>query len=181
MTDAHLTELGIKQAKDLNTFWADGLKNLKIPAPEKYFTSPLARCLETAKLTFSGLDLPADRPFKPMVKELMRERLGVNTCDRRSSRSWIQENYPDYDIEPDFSEEDQFWNPYVRETQEVHTARTRTLLDDIFSNEKSVFVSFTTHSGSVRALFEAVGQQETWVTTGCVVAVLVKAERVMEN
>ncbi|KAI4251340.1 MAG: hypothetical protein L6R42_008419, partial [Xanthoria sp. 1 TBL-2021] len=70
--DPHLTETGIQQAKAVNAFWKHQLAVAKTPAPERYYCSPLYRCLETANLTFTGLDLPADRPYKPVVKEVSR-------------------------------------------------------------------------------------------------------------
>lgn len=44
-----------------------------MPHFESYYASPLARCGETAALTFEGIDFPADRPFTPIVKEGFRE------------------------------------------------------------------------------------------------------------
>ena len=63
------------------------------------------RCLQTANLMFSGLALPLDRPFRPTVKEMMREVLGEHTCDRRSSKTAIREAVPDWVIEEGFREE----------------------------------------------------------------------------
>lgn len=68
--DAHLTELGIQQALAANTFWKRQMAEQNIPMPQRYYTSPLYRCLETASRTFFNLDLPPDRPFKPVVKEV---------------------------------------------------------------------------------------------------------------
>ncbi|KAL8782687.1 MAG: hypothetical protein Q9213_005166 [Squamulea squamosa] len=68
--DPHLTDTGIEQAKTVNAFWKHQLAVAKTPAPEIYYSSPLYRCLETANWTFTDLDLPADRPYKPVVKEV---------------------------------------------------------------------------------------------------------------
>ena len=115
--DAKLTPTGIAQAGVAHDFWARALKpEIGGLAPQSYYVSPLARCLQTAEKTFDGLDVPADRPFRPTVKELLRETLGVHTCDRRSSRSWIAENYPAWGIEKGFAEEDPLWEADVRES-----------------------------------------------------------------
>ena len=176
--DSHLTEEGIIQAQALNSFWQDALSNSKIPAPEKYYTSPLVRCLETVNLAFSGLDLPQDRPFKPIVKELLRERLGVETCNRRRTRSWIRAAYPDYEIEAGFTEEDQLWDSRMLESVPAHISRARALLDDIFNTDDSTFLSFTTHSGTIQALYKAAQHPVTWVAAGAVVPLFIRAERV---
>lgn len=68
--DAHLTDRGKQQALTANATWRRALAS-GLPAPESYYCSPLDRCLETAKLTFDGLELPKDRPFKPLVKEVI--------------------------------------------------------------------------------------------------------------
>ena len=69
-TDARLTELGIDQARIVNAFWKRKMADENIPLPESYYTSPLHRCLATATHTFADLDLPEDKPFKPIVKEV---------------------------------------------------------------------------------------------------------------
>jgi len=68
--DAHLTDKGVEQAYIANRFWATEIATQKIPVPESYYTSPLARCLATADITFSGLSLPSRKPFLPVVKEV---------------------------------------------------------------------------------------------------------------
>ncbi|KAF2842096.1 phosphoglycerate mutase family protein [Patellaria atrata CBS 101060] len=176
--DARITEKGVAQALVAHAFWKEALANKGIPAPESYYTSPLVRCLETAKLTFSGLKLPSRRPFKPVVKELLREAIGIHTCDRRSSKSWIQENYPDYAIEAGFAEEDPFWLPDLRESNTAQVARLKKLLDDVFTTDDSTWVSFTSHSGAIGSLLKALGHRTFSLQTGGVIPVLVKAETI---
>lgn len=149
-----------------------------MPLPERHYTSPLARCLETTRLGFSGLEPgSADRPFRPVViKELLRERLGRHTCDRRSTRSWIQSHYPEFEIEAGFAENDELWDPDRRETPGEHVVRIKKLLDDVFSTDDAELISFTAHSGTIRALYTAIGHREVWVGPGAMVPVLVKAE-----
>ncbi|KAF1991385.1 phosphoglycerate mutase [Aulographum hederae CBS 113979] len=173
--DAKLTDVGIGQAKALNVFWRDAF-GMGIPAPEKYYTSPHARCMETARLTFSGLELPEEKPFRPLIKELMRERMGVHTCDRRSSLSWIREAYPEYEVEEGFVENDELWMPEHRETAEELDVRIKTLLDDVFAREGKTFISFTGHSGTIQALYRVVGHRDVGVDTGTLVPLFLKVE-----
>jgi hypothetical protein len=91
--DANLTSTGQDQARDVNRLWAQQLP-LGIPAPETYYVSPLTRTIETADLSFQNLSLPEDRPYKPFIKELLREALGVHTCDRRSTKTEIEVRHP---------------------------------------------------------------------------------------
>jgi len=78
--------------------------------------------------------------------------MGVHTCDRRSSKTYIIENYPSYKIEPDFTENDELWVPDLRESDSAQTARSKELLDDVFSHDDSTFISFSSHSGEIAAI-----------------------------
>ncbi|KAF2138576.1 uncharacterized protein K452DRAFT_233920 [Aplosporella prunicola CBS 121167] len=177
--DAKLTPTGIAQARVAHDFWARALRpEVGALAPQSYYVSPLARCLQTAETTFAGLQLPEDSPFSPTVKELLRETIGIHTCDRRSSRTWIAENYPAWEIEKGFAEEDPLWKADVRESSSAQVLRLKTLLDDIFAHDPNDVVSLTSHSGSIRALLAAVGHREFSLATGGVIPVLVRAETV---
>lgn len=118
------------------------------------------------------------KPLQPVVKELLRERLTNHTCDKRSTKSWIVENYPDYVLEPNFSEEDVLWRADAYESAEEHMARKQDLLEDIFANDDARVVSLTTHSYAISAILEVVGAQHFRVSEGAVVPLLIKAERV---
>lgn len=174
--DPEVTAQGILQAIGARNFWASALVNASIPAPESYYSSPLIRSLETARLTFSNLSLPADRPFKPVVKELLREALGEHTCDRRSRRSVIEKRFPEFEIEEGFTEEDELWVPEVRESNPDMDARLTRFLDDVFGNDDAVFVSLTGHGGSTGAILRAVGHRKFALATGGVMPIMVRAE-----
>lgn len=174
--DARLTEKGKGQALEIKASLESDIQEMKIPRPGRCYTSPLARCLETTRLAFSGLGSPTDQPFKPMIKESLRERLGRHTCDRRSTRSWIESNYPEFEVEPDFTEQDELWQPNYRETADEHVVRVKKLLDNIFSSEERSVISFTAHSGAIRALYAATGHRDVWVAAGAMVPLLVMAE-----
>jgi len=103
----------------------------------------------------------------------------MHTCDRRSPRAWIEKNHPAFLIDDGFTEEDTIWKPGVRETYDEHVKRTTELLDDIFENESSTFISATTHSGAIMSIFRVTGYQEIPVAAGAIFPLLVKAERVI--
>ncbi|KAI3391482.1 hypothetical protein diail_7313 [Diaporthe ilicicola] len=175
--DAHLSDKGRAQAKAINDFLKTSSREDNLPLPARHYTSPLARCLETSRLAFSGLDSNAsDESPVFVVKENLRERLGVHTCDRRRSRKWIHEQYPDYVIEDGFSEEDELWRPDHRESSDEHVVRIKTLLTGIFENDSSTVISLTAHSGAIRALYEAIGHKEVWVGAGAMVPVLIRSD-----
>lgn len=164
--DARLTTKGVTQAQSVNAFWASEIKNQNIPTPQSYYTSPLTRCLATANLTFSGLDLPSRHPFVPTVKELLREGISGHTCDRRGNKSYIQSAFPGYRIEPDFTETDQLWEAYHGETQVDQDIRSKSVLDDVFSNNRETYISITSHSGEIASILR--GEQYNYLNARCV-------------
>lgn len=154
--DAHLTPTGEAQAVKAHDFWASLIKDQHIPFPEIYYVSPLRRCLATAFLTFNNLPLPSSHPFKPIIKELFREVIGAHTCDKRSSKTIIHKEYPDFVFEKGFVEEDELFRAELRETDEAHDQRSKKALDGVFGKgedgEGKTWVSLSSHSGMISSL-----------------------------
>ncbi|KUJ11981.1 phosphoglycerate mutase family protein [Mollisia scopiformis] len=176
--DALLTDIGIAEAKKANKFWQSLISDQKISTPQSYYTSPLLRCMQTAEHTFTGLTLPADRPFIPMIKELVREVIGVHTCDRRSTKTVIHGKYPNWPFEEGFAEEDELWSATLRETAEAQDQRTKVVLDDIFSNDENTHISISSHSGEISSILRVLGHRAFALSTGQMIPVLVKIEKV---
>jgi broad specificity phosphatase PhoE len=194
--DAHLTPAGVQQANRVNAFWAHLLKDEKIAAPQSYYTSPLYRCLDTAKLTFEGLKLHGHSKFEPVVKELLREGISAHTCDRRSSKSYIKQNFPKFRFEKGFAEEDLYWMPLKAEPSTDQDIRSKTVLDDIFENDDATYISITSHSGEIASLLRGkslpdptcgglllmvsvvLGHRSFSLSTGAAIPVLVKVTTV---
>ena len=150
--DAHLTPLGVRQALAVNAFWKSEIASQKIPTPQRYYTSPLSRCLVTANLTFFGLDLPAFHPFVPEVKELFRETISGHTCDRRSNKTYIHNGFPTYTFEAGFAENDMLWEALHGETDADEDIRSKKVLDDVFLSDSSTYISITSHSGEISSI-----------------------------
>lgn len=172
--DAHLTDKGKNQAKDNNAFLKRQFDEQKMPYPARYYSSPLYRCLQTANFTYSNIDLPSDKSFKPLIKEMMREVMGEHTCDRRSTKSVIHEAFPWADIESGFTEKDELWQADHRETHDEHDVRTQSLLGDVFEHDENLFISFTSHSGAIASLQRVLGHREFRVPTGGMMPFLIK-------
>lgn len=150
--DAHLTETGTNQARNVNQFWKHLIEDEKITPPETYYTSPLYRCLTTAQLTFSGLKLPRKNPFVPTIKEYFREGISAHTCDRRSNKTYIHAQFPSYRFEKGFPENDPYWTALRAEPSVDQDIRSKKVLDDVFSNDRSTYISVTSHSGEIASL-----------------------------
>ncbi|KAI5208156.1 phosphoglycerate mutase family protein [Aureobasidium subglaciale] len=176
--DAHLTPIGKQQALDVNSFWRSALSQAKVPAPEIYYTSPFYRCLQTSWLSFHDLELPASRPFKPIVVEGLRETNGVHTCDRRGPSSIIRSDFPSYVLDPELPETDTSWTPDYREKPTEHILREHIFLEKVWKERSGAqWLSFTAHSGTCAAILGAVGHRRFGLPTGGVVPVVVRGER----
>lgn len=68
--DARLTENGVRQIKVADQFWTSIAPLANIPTPERYYVSPLDRCLKTAEITFASMHKLMVRSFRPEVKEV---------------------------------------------------------------------------------------------------------------
>lgn len=104
--------------------------------------------------------------------------MGEHTCDRRSPASAIASEYPEYRFEPGFAEEDELWDPKIRESDQHRNERLRCLLDDIFDNDENTYLSLTAHSGAITSILEVVGHRKFPLATGAVIPVVVEARRI---
>lgn len=178
--DALLTEAGIAQAEKANKFWKYELENQRIPAPQSYYSSPLRRCLYTANITFSGLDLPEDRPFVPTIKEFFREGISIHTCDRRSNKTTIAGLVPTWKFEPGFPEQDPYWTGVLGEDSSSQDARSKIVLDEVFSEDDNTWLSITAHSGEIASILRTLGHRTFSLSTGQIIPVLVKAQKLYQ-
>lgn len=174
--DSFLSETGIEQVKDLGQFWLKAVQNDGLPLPQTLYTSPLARCLQTTDHVFSALIKLNHAPFQPIVKELIRERFTLHTCDLRRPRSWIEKHYPGYRVEEDVTERDEFFGQNRRETDQEHYARKQKALEDVFSTDRNDFISLTVHSLAITAILHVCNGETFKVREGTSLALLVKGE-----
>ncbi|PYH87609.1 phosphoglycerate mutase family protein [Aspergillus ellipticus CBS 707.79] len=175
--DAHLTSLGKSQARTAHAAWRAQLPH-HIPTPESFYVSPLNRCLETASLTFEGLGVEGTQPFRPVIKELLRETIGLHTCDSRSTKTEISAAYPSYIFEPGFVENDERYSATLRESNSARDKRFRDLMQDVFENDPMEVLSLTAHSGAITSLLNVFGHRRFDLETGGVIPVFVRGERV---
>lgn len=177
MTDAELTPNGQEQARLAGAFLNRLIQERGLPPPESYVVSPLHRCQQTSHLEWLNVQLPADRPFKPLVKEMIREILGVHRCDKRSTRTVLVKDFPDVKVEDGFSEDDLLWTPDHRETFDEQDVRTQGLLDDVFSHDPATFISFTSHAGSIASVLRVISHRLFPMQTGGLIPLLIKATK----
>ena len=115
----------------------------------RWYVSPLTRTAQTMLHSWGEL-----LTGTPEVWEDWREVYGSHTCDQRRSKvssyfirfllspsrtvvdlqTYIQKTFPQFKIEPGFEEEDVFWKPDIRETDEQMQIRGQRGLDRLFGN-----------------------------------------------
>jgi broad specificity phosphatase PhoE len=204
-SDAKLTPIGIAQAGLASDTWRTQHTDHAMPMPQSYYSSPLERCLQTANHTFSLLVpfmLPSN-PFALNIKELFREVIGVHTCDRRSTKTEIEEMWKEKELdlhfEEGFKEKDERWEQEWRETNAGIDRRSVQVLDKVFDSDKNTWISITCHSGVISSMLrgmscssphlnfvatttdktKVLNHREFSLQTGGVIPVLVKAETVV--
>ncbi|KAI0252615.1 histidine phosphatase superfamily [Lactifluus subvellereus] len=168
--DPRLTAIGEEQARNAHAAWEREILR-GVPIPQKFYCSPLTRAIRTLELTFESI-LPAH--LRPLIVENCREENGEHTCDRRRTRPEIQRDFPNFDFEEGFEEEDVLWS-LERETKKSVEKRAKLVLDRIFENDRDeTYISITTHSGWIHSVLRVIGRENYPLATGGLVVVVVK-------
>ncbi|KAF7536459.1 hypothetical protein G7Z17_g13044 [Cylindrodendrum hubeiense] len=176
--DALLTEAGLEEAYKANAYFEERFEQYGMPYFESYYTSPLARCVITARETFANLDLPKSHRFLPVVKESFRESISIHTCDHRSNKTYISTLFSKLRFEKGFAETDELWTGTKGETTEHQLARSKDILDDVFTSDDATWISVTSHSGEISKLLTTLNHRTFKLSTGQIIPVLVKAKQV---
>ena len=131
--DPMLTDLGIAQAKENHDAWTREVQEHGAPIPSKFYVSPLQRSCWTCVHTWAGLR-PEEK--RPMIVEKMRETIGQNLCDKRSSKTVIESRFGQYGFftEPGFAEEDPLFTE-KRELPEDLALRVNSVCQGLFEEE----------------------------------------------
>ncbi|WWD16468.1 hypothetical protein CI109_100894 [Kwoniella shandongensis] len=178
--DAELTPLGVSQAQAVQRCWKQQAPFGPPIAKEelRWFASPLTRAAHT--LVESWGELLAG---SPEVWEDFREILGSHTCDQRSTKTQIQERFPNFKIEEGFTEEDELWKPDDRETDAHMQMRSQRAMDRLFGENgaKETYISITAHSAIFQNLLAVLNHQPYPFATGEMIPMVIKATRVSSD
>ena len=182
--DANLTTESVELAKLNNRLISKELRNnangdSSLIAPQKLYVSPLSRAVDTLFYTWNEiLDL---KLIQPRIQENWRETMGVHTCDKRSSRSIIDERFTHkgFQIELSLTEEDELYQDDYRETVDEQAMRMNSALQQLFTEcgRNELIIAITSHSGSIRTQLMVLGHRAFAVQTGGMIPVFVKAVR----
>ncbi|KAF8468813.1 phosphoglycerate mutase family protein [Kalaharituber pfeilii] len=174
--DAKVTPSGILEAEKANLAWKQQLK-YGAPLPQSFYSSPLSRAAETLEITWRDITLNKRNYVKPIIKEKLRETLGIHTCDRRPPKCEIARAFPKFTFEKGFAEGlDPFWDPIHREPNDAKNLRLKTALDEIFSNDDATFLTISGHSGTISSILEVIGHRKFRLQTGGMIPTVVRVE-----
>lgn len=162
----------------MSEHWLSSITTDGLPVPQVLYSSPLARCLQTSLYVLKPVTDAHALPYRPIVKEDLRERWTKHTCDKRRSRAWIAGNWPAYEIEDGFVEEDQLGKQEAEETDAEHRVRCKRALMDVFEKDKGKeVVAWTFHSLALESLLGTLGVPIFKVVPATTIALLVRGEK----
>ncbi|KMS99618.1 hypothetical protein BVRB_1g021890 isoform A [Beta vulgaris subsp. vulgaris] len=163
LIDPCLSSLGWEQVQNLRKHvCATGL----LQRIELVITSPMLRTMQTAAVVFGGGNHESEMSETPLMvgngkndhstvssqncppfitQELCRERLGVNTCDKRGSISEYKSLFPAIDFSLIESDEDILWREDVRESDEELSARGVKFMKWLWTRKERE-IAIVTHS-----------------------------------
>ncbi|GME79191.1 unnamed protein product [Ambrosiozyma monospora] len=132
--DAYLTEKGIQSAVN-NSKLIKSLIADDFPLPKSFYVSPFTRCADTLEITWNDTVLVPGYAT-PVFKEAAREIIGIDTCDQRRDRAYLEARYG-WEFEANFQDDDNLWEADKREDSGRLFWRARQLLDDIFNSDEN--------------------------------------------
>ncbi|EGW30933.1 uncharacterized protein SPAPADRAFT_56876 [Spathaspora passalidarum NRRL Y-27907] len=183
--DPQLTETGIKQAQENNQLWKQEIR-LGAPIPSKFFVSPMQRSSNTCVITWDDIKPKEQRP---VVKEKLRETCGKNLCDKRSSKSVIDERFGKYGFDTHEIVEEDIYYTEDRETMVHHSFRVNQFLQELFEQDwengsvdktkaiENTFISTTSHAGTIRCFITVLKHRNFTISTGGMIPIVIKATR----
>ncbi|OWZ54516.1 hypothetical protein J007_01810 [Cryptococcus neoformans] len=163
--DPDLTDLGRSQAAALSYALQREFKR-GMPLPNKWYVSPMKRAGETCGIEWGWLfeenkGKGKSQGVPATVIENLREHLHVHECDKRSSLSDLQRDFPSFTYTSETTEEDELWQPGEvrnRETEEELVARCGAGIAQVLDMSKdSIYISITSHSGALRGICKSLG------------------------
>jgi hypothetical protein len=148
-----------------------------LPALSPSFSKLHRRSAATLQITWEDITLDKKHHSHPVIKEKLRETLGLHTCDRRSSKSTLRKTFPDFRFEKGFAENDPLYDPDLREPNDARDLRLREALEEIMrENKKKTYLTISSHSGSTSSMLKVIGHREFRLPTGAMIPAVVKVE-----
>ncbi|KAF8433629.1 histidine phosphatase superfamily, partial [Terfezia claveryi] len=170
--DAKLTDSGVAEAQKANHAWKQQIKN-GVPMPKSFYSSPLSRAAATLEITWKDITLNKKDYPKPIIKEKLRETLGLHTCDRRAPKCEIARAFPEFTFEKGFAEGlDPLWGPIHREPNDATSLR----LKDALGENDSTYLTISAHSGTIASILEVIGHRKFSIQTGGMISVVINKQ-----
>ena len=134
--DAHLTPIGVQQAKQLN---ASPTAQAAFKSIDIVIASPLSRAITTADLAFPRSHLRDD--VRRVVFEDLREVNGLLLNGKRRERGELEKLFPEWDFSDLRSNADVLWTTELESHESVRERSIRALSDIMQRPEETVLIS----------------------------------------
>ncbi|KAL3420273.1 phosphoglycerate mutase [Phlyctema vagabunda] len=170
--DPSLTQTGARQAKEANMFWLYQLLREDMSLPQRFYSGPQKKCLETAQITYSNL-AEDESPLVVTVKDTLRTKAD-GLIERRRPKTEIQTGHPTFNFEEDFTETDQLWETIAPDSDDHADQRMESFLEKLFDEDESSFISLTVDAGAVAAFLRVLGHRDFDLPPAHIIPVLVK-------
>ena len=136
-TDTSLIKEGFQQARHLKQTWTD------IDSIELVVVSPLKRTLQTAWEIFGDREVPI------ISLESAREfPMGLQTCNKRSNTTLLQQKYPTIDFSDLQTNEDSLWLTHREETIDELNLRIQKITEFLLCRPET-HIAFVNHSSFI--------------------------------
>lgn len=168
--DSRLTPLGQEQVENTGaSILVPIVKDLD-KIPDKFFSSPLRRCLETYigswGKVFANQPEAQESKVNVEIVELLREKFNGYTCNHRTDHSQVLSEYQDRKLTGSqwsvhwayadgYPEKDTLWRPKLRESIQDIDGRLNRVLKQIFTNgtrSDDRFISITCHAHVIESI-----------------------------
>ena len=146
--DAELNDTGIAQARALQ-------ERASTLSPQLLVVSPLRRATRTGLVAFEE---QISNGLNVVALELLHETAGRHTCDRRLSRTALQETFPQVNYSEIDSEEDPLWGDGMTRESNLSIATRASQFTEWLASRPEQRIAVATHSGFLCALFTSVLQ-----------------------
>ena len=191
--DPKLSPLGRKQVSAVHEAVEAEIKR-GMPLPTKFFSSPFTRSASTLVITWKDLLICKDgdkeaeskllgERMHPLVKEDLRETIGLHMCDKRAKKSDFLKVFKQwgFTVEDGFPEEDIYHKDEWREPLSEQSLRADNFLQFLYENYPNDSTVYTaSHAGEIRAFITALGHRQFTIPTAGLIPIVVKGTRAEE-
>ncbi|ODV64357.1 uncharacterized protein ASCRUDRAFT_53907 [Ascoidea rubescens DSM 1968] len=186
LLDPSINSRGKKQCERLKECWIRQIDK-GCPLPSLYYSSPLRRSIDTLIYTWNDI---TSNNYQPIIYENLRPLIELKNVNKRHNKSDITQNYPNFILQNDFSEEDLLFEKYEKEAKrsenviEFHERILNFIKYEIFEKNyllnqynSNSCLSINCNLRTIQEILKIMGHRPFHVEKGELIPVLIKGTR----